>query len=305
MAIFDLFSKRGKKPPATLVYDRIPNDLRIQIMQIVQSTIVAPVTELLDAADTILNREHPVSSFVRDQPNWRFDQRTPYWVECLVKGNFEECIDAIEVLFAFINTRVRGADPRRYHPVGQCQGADDAIDELNARFLSHGVGYQFSKDEGRIVRVDSEHLHKDAVEPAMRLLAAPGFEGPAQEFADAHQQHRAGNAKDALTAAVRAFESTMKAICDARGWTYDKNKATAKPLLDVLFAKGLIPPDLEAHFGGLRAALESGLPTIANRMARHGQGSKVKTVDDHIVAFGMHLCAAAIVFLVEAHRAKM
>src|SRR5262249_19172762 len=110
--------------------------------------------------------------------------------------------------------------------------------------------------------------------------------------------------KDAVAWALKALESTAKAICDARGWSYDKNKATAKPLLDKLFEKGLVPPDLESNFSGLRSALESGLPTIANRMARHGQGSAVKDIDDHLVAFGMHLCAAAIVFLVEAHKAK-
>ena len=107
--------------------------------------------------------------------------------------------------------------------------------------------------------------------------------------------------KDAISWAVKALESTVKAICDARGWKYEKTDAV-KALLDVAFKNGLVPSEMESHFSSLRSALVSGLPTIANRMTRHGQGSRVKPIADHLVTFGMHLAAASI--LVGAHQAK-
>ena len=111
-----------------------------------------------------------------------------------------------------------------------------------------------------------------------------------------------GENKDAIADALSAFESTMKAICDDRGWKYGP-KDTAKPLLDILFKNGLIPADLLSHFTGLRSAMESGLPTIANRTSRHGQGSTPTAVPDHYVAYALHLVASNIVFLVECNKA--
>jgi len=129
----------------------------------------------------------------------------------------------------------------------------------------------------------------------------------AQEFAEAHQAYREalskpGRGKDAVTWAVKAVESTAKAIMDQRHWPYEKGD-TIKKLLDKLFEQGLVPSELESYFGGLRSALSSGLPTIGNSMARHGQGAKVKDIEQHMLALGMHLAAATIRFLVEAHKA--
>ncbi len=112
------------------------------------------------------------------------------------------------------------------------------------------------------------------------------FEGPAQEFAKAHQHYRKGEDKAAVQEATKALESTIKAICHARKWV-PKENATVKLLLDFIFEKELIPPWLSAVFGGLRSALESGLPAIGNREARHGQGKDVKAIERHMVEFAL------------------
>jgi hypothetical protein len=180
------------------------------------------------------------------------------------------------------------------------------IADLNARFVECGVGYRFSGEQNRIVRSESEFLHTEVVQPAMQLLLEHGFEGAAQEFAEAHRAYRESvsqpeRGKDAVSWAVKAVESTAKTIMDERGWSYDKKDAIVK-LLNKLFSKGLVPADLECFFNGLRTALESGLPPIGNRMARHGQGAKPKPIDQHVVSLAMNLAAATIKFLVEAHR---
>jgi hypothetical protein len=150
--------------------------------------------------------------------------------------------------------------------------------------------------------LDSQFAHAEIVKPALSLLNAVRFDGPADEFIRAFDHYRHGRNKEAVAEAHKAFESTMKSICDARKWTRPPN-ATAKPLIDILLKNGLIPSELEAHFSGLRSALESGLPTLSNRTSRHGQGVVPIQLPPHFVAYALHLAASNIVFLVEAHKA--
>ena len=98
--------------------------------------------------------------------------------------------------------------------------ADTALQEINRRFRQHGVGYQYT--DGVIVRVDSELLHEEVIRPALSLLRDKRFEGAQSEFLAAHEHYRHGRKAEALVECVKAFESTMKTICELRGWTYDK-----------------------------------------------------------------------------------
>ena len=121
----------------------------------------------------------------------------------------------------------------------------------------------------------------------------------------AHEHYRKGNNTEAIANAQYAFESTMKAICDRRGWSYGTARATAKTLLDVVFNNNLIPTQMQSHFTALRSTLESGLPTIRNQPGQggHGQGSDVVEVPDYLAAYCLHLAATNIVLLIEAHNA--
>src|SRR6267142_2339777 len=168
-----------------------------------------------------------------------------------------------------------------------------------ARELGLGVlaGDQYAA--GILVRLDSQFAHAEIVTPALSLLNAAGFDGPADEFIRAFDHYRHGRNKEAVSEALKSFESTMKAICAVRKWPHPTN-ATAIPLIKVIFEKGLIPKDLESHFSGLRSAMESGLPTISNKTSRHGQSPEPTTIPPHFAAYALHLLASNIVFLVEA-----
>ncbi len=172
-----------------------------------------------------------------------------------------------------------------------------ALEEVNFRFREAGVGYQL--EGGRIVRVDSLHIHAEVVKPAFGLLSDPRFAGPESEFRDAHQHYRAGEYRDAITDANNAFESTMKCVCKIKNWDFDKN-ARASDLLKVLKKNGLWPDYLDATFDQLQATLASGLPTVRNKEGGHGQGDENKTVPEHVAAYALHLAAASIVYIVEA-----
>jgi hypothetical protein len=206
----------------------------------------------------------------------------------------------IELSFLLVDTGIRKLDPyERSHLVSP----DAAIGELNGRFREHGIGYEFVN--GEIIRIDSKYLHAEAVKPALNLLhgGRRQFLGPLQEFLAAHERHREGKEKEAIQEALKAFESTMKAICDARKWSYDKKKATAKDLIQVIFDNHLIADYLQSHFTALRSVLEAGVPTVRNKTAGHGQGGTPTSVPPYVAAYALHLAASNIVLLVEAHNA--
>jgi hypothetical protein len=210
----------------------------------------------------------------------------------------EQALDIIELSFNVLDTIVRKHAANLVY-LEATQEPDDAIAELNHRFREHAIGYQFMG--GQLVRVDSQYIHDQVVEPALVLLHERGFKGPEDEFLRAHEHFRAGKNKEAIVEALKAFESTMKAICDERKWQYSST-ATAKDLINVLFAEGLVPSYLQTQFTALRTTLEAGLPTARNKTSGHGQGSNRVVVPDHLAAYTLHLAAANIVLLVQAHK---
>ena len=207
----------------------------------------------------------------------------------------------IELSFGVVIDRfVRKQHESYRQRAGIEQDADDAVAELNERFNQHRIGFRY--ENGRIVQVDSEYIHSEAVKPTLTLLHTEGFDGAFDEFLKAHEHYRRGRTKEAIVEANKAFESTMKSICDARSWPYPSG-ATAKRLIDILLKEELIPSELTSHFTGLRTTLESGLPTVRNRHGGHGQGPDKHKVAHFVAGYALHLAATNIVFLIEAHKA--
>jgi hypothetical protein len=178
---------------------------------------------------------------------------------------------------------------------------DDAILELNQRFKEHGVGYQF--ESGEIIRVDSEFLHTKVVKPTLSLLIDKEYQGANQEFLSAHKHYRHGRHEECLVDLLKAFESTMKIICKKRGWT-TQPKDTASKLINILFQNNLLPSYLESEITCLRTLLESGVPTLRNKNAGHGQGAEIRTVPEYLARYALNLTASNILFLIEAESAR-
>ena len=209
-------------------------------------------------------------------------------------------LDLIDASFLYIDKVARKFDSREQKRRGISITADETIETLNVRFQRAGVGYRF--DGGMLIRVDSELLHSEVVRPALVLLHQQGFEGPCAEFLKAHAHYRSGDTRAAITEANNAFESTLKVICDQSDWSYPKG-ATASRLLKVVRDNGLLPEYLDKSFDQLAATLNSGLPKVRGEEGAHGQGSEPRETPDHVAAYALHLAAAQILFLVEAHRA--
>jgi HEPN domain-containing protein len=87
--------------------------------------------------------------------------------------------------------------------------------------------------------VDCKLTHAEIIKPALSLLTAPLFTKANEDFMTAHRHYRASEFKDCVTAANRAFESMLKAICDSEAWDYGKGDR-ASELIRVVNSKGLI-----------------------------------------------------------------
>lgn len=98
--------------------------------------------------------------------------------------------------------------------------------------------------------------------------------------------------------AGKAFESTMKAICDKKSCTYDKAKDIAKKLIEILESNNFYPACILSHMASLRTTLETGLPVVRNKTSGHGQGSAVTPISDEFAKYALNLAGTNIVLLV-------
>lgn len=311
--------------PRIYEYDRVPLQFRVQLVHILRDVIGKgeerqsgswltknsrqPITTPAAAWEVIhdmIARELGVFT-VYDPPDYAGSDSTEaeaMLVRFLVDENTEtpQLLDAIELAFRFLVTMSEWLNASAAQFVRFLTAAQ-GVEELNRRFQEHSLGYFFDRESQLIIRVDSEYLHTEAVLPALRLLRRTGFEGAEKEFLRAQAHSRHGRYEESMVDALKAFESTMKLICDERQWTYDPDRDTANKLISILVQQGLIPDWALAEFTSLRSMLESGLPTARNRNAGHGRGSDPRQIPNFIAAFALHMAAVNIVLLVEAFNA--
>ncbi len=282
MAFIETYSKRqrrleGAGKQDVYQYDELPPAFRVQVIHIWNDAIgvyydthgyssgrTSPANRFWSLIHSAMARELGV--FTLTGKSGDPDEQSRKY---LMIADTASALDIIELSFRVIDKGVRDLDRYEIEDAKIKQDPDDAIEELNVRFKEHGIGYQYF--DGVLVRLDSQFAHAELVKPALALLNGAGFEGPADEFMRAFEHYRQGRKKEAVAEALKAFESTMKSICATRKWSHPPN-ATAIPLIDTLFKRGLIPSELASHFSGLRTAMESGLPTVSNKTSRHGQG---------------------------------
>jgi Domain of unknown function (DUF7014) len=179
---------------------------------------------------------------------------------------------------------------------------EQAVADVNERFKQHDLDYFLDPESLTIRAVDSEFLHVEVVTPALTLIRQSGFQGAESEFTRALEHHRHNRQEEAIADALKAFESSMKQICDERGWAYDPHKDTAKALIGIMIHNELVPKWVVEQFSHLRMVLETGTPTARNKTAGHGAGSAPRTVPPYVAAYALHTAGANIVFLIEAHK---
>jgi hypothetical protein len=314
MGIFETFSKRMRRKERAgkaeaYQYDTLPRALRIQVIHIWTTAVGVYAA----ARPNGLAGGHPEP---RSNEYWKEIHDTmarelgvfhlgaekldvlARCQEFLLKADTGGALDIIEISFRWIDKNVRKLRQHEKQFAGIRQEPDEAIEELNHRFREHGVGYQFV--EGELVRLDSQYVHAEVMKPAMALLQRASFQGASDEFMGAHEHYRKGRHKEAIAEGLKAFESVLLTVCQLRGWSYGAS-ATAGRLIETVFANGLIPADLKGHFTALPSLVQSGLPSLRNKHGGHGQGATTVAVPAYLAAYALHLAAANIVLVVEAH----
>jgi uncharacterized protein DUF7014/AbiJ-like protein len=308
MTIVNVFSKRQKalrkEAQDVYQYDQIPIPLRVQIAHILrdlygqQRTHGKTCLEAFEAIEKVLSREYGLFHLAKTAigVDKNVDDRVIDFV--LQEPDHERVLDVVEISFRLM-AQLRKTDFEWKAWVSD-ELFDGAILELNARFREHSIGYQY--EPSKIIRVDSQLIHAEVVKPTLALLTTHEYAGANDEFLKAFEHYRKGDTKECLNECLKAFESTMKAICTKRKWKFKPTDA-AKDLIEVCLKNDLIPPLIQSHIGAVRAALESGIPTVRNRLSGHGQGVQVVEVPPHYASYMLHLTATTIQFLVESEKA--
>ena len=303
MPVFDIFSKRQKRQrgevPDVYQYEIIPQELRVQIVHILQDAFGEPYYLLEIPNGSAMAYEFIHKALCREYGKFTLGKPNDSNPEAILSfllqtQETDKAIDVIELSFQYIDHYVRKNehefDERKMSP-------DRAIGELNRRFREHGVGYQY--ESGEIIQVDSQLIHSEVVRPALTMLSNPMYKGANAEFLSAHEHYRKRRYKECLNDCLKAFESCIKAICKKRRWPYNDSDGASR-LVSIVFERQLIPTFMQSHFSALRNTLEAGVPTVRNRLSGHGQGSTEVPVPESIAGYALHLTASNILLLARA-----
>jgi hypothetical protein len=203
--------------------------------------------------------------------------------------NDNECLDMIQYFFDIFyeNCHFGGCIPMQ-------DFLKEEIAELNKRFDEHSIGYQYVN--GNIISRDSEWTYKNIKEPILGILSDPDFNGPNEYYLSANKHYLNGEYNDCITDCGKAFESTMRVICDkkGKGWEYDPKKATASDLIQICSKNGLFSP-----------TLNDTLLAIARVRNSSAHGKSVPTIPEkELVHYGLNLAASEIYYLWEQYQKK-
>jgi hypothetical protein len=308
----ELYSKRKKaaeNPPTEYRYD-LPPEFRNQVWHIwkeaigyVQQTIRTTILAHrlgLEKHDNICALYSKINETLCDElGKLGFSGTSPCdaLLQFFLASGTDEALDVIQVSFAWMSAAQDSRDFMVW--VGPELAAAEAVEKLNKRFKEHAIGYRL--EQGQIIRLDSEFLHAETTEPALRLMYANGYEGALDEFQLAHRYYRQGpeHYDDCLTNCLKAAESTLQRIIELNNWNLP-----GEAKFDNLFAevkkRGLFPPFLGSHIGELKKFLQT-VAVIRNEEGAHGSGSAPNEVPDHLVAYQIHLAGSAIVFLIRCN----
>ena len=304
--MYELLSKRIKNAdgePEVFTYNSFPHAFRNQVFYILEDILEPYSTcdeNLWDIFEANYCREKGLKGlkYDRQQAGHGKSSIGSYFAN----SNDTDFLDVIDYFFNLIDKKLRTLKPEYKYDYDADGAVNHAIVELNYRFKQHNLGYEFI--DSQIITIDSTFLHKTAVKPALKLLFEEGFEGAEDEIRNAYERRRKGDNKNAILEAGKAFESTMKIICDKQGYAYDKNKDTAQKLIAILENNGFYPSYMNAHLTSIRTTLETGLPVVRNKVAGHGQGNQIITIPDEYTDYALHLAATNILFLVRLYRNK-
>lgn len=304
MSIFETYSKRMKGLPDIYKYDNIPTKLKNQIFHI-WNDFFEENDFRIDLKK--LTRQYIYKAIKKEEGvkvlfsggQWT-DTDPAYQVEKFFDeiSSTDKILDVIEI--TFYNLKILEEISKETNPyINITYPLSGAINDLNRRFRENGIGYEYVN--GKIIRVDNSLLHSGTIQQTLNLLLDPDFKNVNDEFLKAHEHFRSKRNHECLNDCLKAFESTMKIICNKNGWKY-KETDTSKSLINILLSNNFLNNYHESHLSAIRQLLEGNVPMIRNKHSGHGSGIKTINIPDFLATYMLYVSGATIRFLVETQQ---
>lgn len=291
--LFNVFSRREKY----LKNDKVKpltNELRSRVLMLLRDTLQhefrAFLCGLHQKAAYLYGKFGLSGISVHSSPE---DDLLNFFTTC----SDEQFLDLIELVFRSNLPGVTWPDNSMISGINEFFGID--------ALPYHLTGYSMEKIESsfhgtpatsiriaeypKIIRKDSEVVHQNAMEPALKLLSAAEFKYANDEFLKALEDQRKGDYRDCLTKCGSSFESIMKVLCGKNSIPFNE-KDTASTLLKALLGTGRLDQYWEQPL--------MMIATLRNRLSSsHGAGARAKVIPEHVATYSVNATASAILFL--------
>ena len=149
-------------------------------------------------------------------------------------------------------------------------------------------------DDGEFFAVDQTFMGTRLAELAEQSLKQKAFHGAYEEFREAREDLLAGDTKGCISNAQKAFESALKTLLGT-----EKGNASVliRQFIEQDHVKDL-PTEFRKSFGD---QVLMSIPTMGNRLGRHGQGENVVDVPPIYAQLTLEMAAAYLNFLVKVN----
>lgn len=313
-AVFDVFSKRDKE--ADVFTYEVPTVLRNKILMYCRD--VFSNSRGIDGGRSCINEfwneVHQALQYRHGKPQlvegYYSRSKAEDAVSFLLDCHDEEFLDFVEYIFK--------VECLFHVPLEE----NDLVREINALFISEGVGYELTEmvketvvepvdwypffgqemetikvvSYPKVISKDTQAVHTLTVKPALKLLTQGKFQAANEEYLEAFEDYRNGDYRNCLTKCGSAFESVMKVICDEKKWPYEQTD-TAGQLIRTIIAN----TNLDSYFEQPLIIIA----TLRNRLSKsHGSGTLSKDVPQHLARFALNVTASAILLLVDETRQR-
>ena len=274
-------NKRNLEIVDIFVYDTVSDKFKNNIFYFIQSNVTN--TELSQIYSSLII-EHGLKRNI----DMDYINRPDMYTEIFIKG-FEKLIDSEDNIDFYLDLIVLFLNMKH-------NNKKEMIVLLNKILYKYSLGYQIDIVKDQIIRVDSKHIYKENIQEVLLLLNDIQFKNVDDEYRKAYEELKKGNYEGVLVEANKAFESTMKIICNLKEYGLPKSH-NASGLIAHLRKNNFIENFQDEKFNGLAKTLQSPA-IIRNNQGGHGQGSETRELSSIYAEYALQVTAASILLLI-------
>lgn len=274
-------SKRNLKTVDIFVYDDVPEQFKNNIFYFIKDNLNN--MELSHIYRDII-KEHGLKRNIKET----YLNDPTVFAESFVSG-FENLIDSEDNIDFYLDLIVLFLNIKN-------DNKKEIIVSLNKILYKYSLGYQIDIVKDQVIRVDSKHIYQESIQKVLLLLNDIQFENVDDEYRKAYEELKNGNYEGVLVEANKAFESTMKIICELKEYGLP-TKHTASALIAHLKKNNFIENFQTDKFNGLAKTLES-VSMMRNNQAGHGQGIKKRELSSIFAEYALQVTASNILLLI-------